>query len=252
MEWYEDPRQKIKTPSVTRSTCMPHRPSLRSHQGRTPESGCVSLEKISESSNNSRPVRLGETAIPALKVSIQEPSILNCQLSDSSSDAPAYAVQGILDTGEGRVMILCFDDTGRCGANSTIARFFRALEKHDREKQIVYYQPRHSPESAPTTSVHAANTVASTIDEAFALHLDDHVKEGYQFIDLRIWFFQSIFSLRSFALTPSAAHMARVVAVSTIIHSGLTDLIVIVNGNVSAGLLTDDGAHICGEILGVE
>ncbi|KIL60381.1 hypothetical protein M378DRAFT_130749 [Amanita muscaria Koide BX008] len=86
--------------------------------------------------------------------------------------------------GEGRVMILCFDGTGnKFGAvNSNIVRFFRALQKDDRKKQIVYYQPGIGTYTKRTFITHAANTVASTLDQAVALHLDDHVKEGYQFI----------------------------------------------------------------------
>ncbi|KAM6494616.1 Uncharacterized alpha/beta hydrolase domain (DUF2235) domain containing protein [Amanita muscaria] len=92
-------------------------------------------------------------------------------------------------------MILCFDGTGNntspvrlfhlvltFSQNSNIVRFFRALQKDDRKKQIVYYQPGIGTYNKRTFITHSANTIVSTVDAAIALHLDDHVKEGYQFI----------------------------------------------------------------------
>ncbi|KAM6494621.1 Uncharacterized alpha/beta hydrolase domain (DUF2235) domain containing protein [Amanita muscaria] len=104
------------------------------------------------------------------------------QLSDSLSP-----VDPVHESGEGRVMILCFDGTGNqfgtFSQNSNVVRFIRALQKDDRKKQTVYYQPGIGSYNKYDTYVtHAGNTVESAVDVAIALTLNAHVKEGYQFI----------------------------------------------------------------------
>ncbi|KIL60376.1 hypothetical protein M378DRAFT_923486 [Amanita muscaria Koide BX008] len=102
------------------------------------------------------------------------------QLSDFLSP-----VDPVHESGEGRVMILCFDGTGnQFGThNSNVVRFIRALQKDDRKKQTVYYQPGIGSYNKYDTYVtHAGNTVESAVDVAIALTLNAHVKEGYQFI----------------------------------------------------------------------
>ncbi|KAK2467677.1 hypothetical protein APHAL10511_000532 [Amanita phalloides] len=83
-----------------------------------------------------------------------------------------------------RTIVLCFDGTGnKFGQeNSNVVRFFRALVKNRRHEQIVYYQPGIGTYNKRAFITHTVSTLASAIDSAIALHLDDHVKEGYKFI----------------------------------------------------------------------
>ncbi|TFK69782.1 hypothetical protein BDN72DRAFT_767566 [Pluteus cervinus] len=83
---------------------------------------------------------------------------------------------------KGRTIVCCFDGTGnKFGENSNVVRFFRALKK-DSPEQLVYYQPGIGTytKRQPLTSVFS--TFLSRVDEAVALYLNDHVKEGYRFI----------------------------------------------------------------------
>ena len=77
-------------------------------------------------------------------------------------------------------------------------RFFRALKKDYRESKLAYYQVLFAPSTVYDRSAlngcvlqagigtynkrqfitHTLSTAASVIDQAVALHLNDHVKEG--------------------------------------------------------------------------
>jgi uncharacterized protein (DUF2235 family) len=46
----------------------------------------------------------------------------------------------------------------------------------------VYYQPGIGTYNKRAFITHTMSTISSKLDAAVALHLDDHVKEGYQFI----------------------------------------------------------------------
>ncbi|KAF9006968.1 hypothetical protein BDQ17DRAFT_251332 [Cyathus striatus] len=83
-----------------------------------------------------------------------------------------------------RILILCFDGTGnKFGEeNSNIVRFFRSLKKDQPDKQLVYYQPGIGTYNERQFFTRTFSTVASTLDQGIALHLDEHAKEGYQFI----------------------------------------------------------------------
>ncbi|KAF8623792.1 hypothetical protein AX17_007295 [Amanita inopinata Kibby_2008] len=82
-----------------------------------------------------------------------------------------------------RTMVLCFDGTGnKFGTNSNVVRFFRALIKDRLGEQVVYYQPGIGTYNKRAFITHTMNTISSALDAGIALHLDDHVKEGYQFI----------------------------------------------------------------------
>ncbi|KAF8630035.1 hypothetical protein AX15_003145 [Amanita polypyramis BW_CC] len=83
-----------------------------------------------------------------------------------------------------RALVLCFDGTSNKFENeSNVARFYKALRKDCRDKQIGYYQPgigTHEDRSFIIT--HTMRTLQSAFDSALALYLEDHVKDGYQFI----------------------------------------------------------------------
>ncbi|KAF8630027.1 hypothetical protein AX15_003142 [Amanita polypyramis BW_CC] len=82
-----------------------------------------------------------------------------------------------------RVMVVCFDGTGnKFGENSNVVRFFRALRKDKRKEQIVYYQPGIGTYNKRAFITQTMNTVSTALDSAIALHLDDHVKDGYKYI----------------------------------------------------------------------
>jgi uncharacterized protein (DUF2235 family) len=88
------------------------------------------------------------------------------------------------DETKGRILILCFDGTGnKFGEeNSNVVRFFRALVKNKRKQQLVYYQPGIGTYNKRTFMTHTMDTLSSKLDEAIATGIDDHVKQGYQFI----------------------------------------------------------------------
>ncbi|KAF8235866.1 hypothetical protein L208DRAFT_1391671 [Tricholoma matsutake] len=82
-----------------------------------------------------------------------------------------------------RNIILCFDGTGnKFGENSSVVRFFHALVKDNPEKQLVYYQPGIGTYNKRQFITRTVSVIASVIDQGVALHLNDHVKEGYQFV----------------------------------------------------------------------
>ncbi|KAL4253631.1 hypothetical protein ABKN59_003424 [Abortiporus biennis] len=84
---------------------------------------------------------------------------------------------------EPRNIVLCFDGTGnKFGQeNSNVVRFFRALQK-DGPRQIIYYQPGIGTYNKRQFFTRTFSTLASYLDQAVALHLNDHVKEGYKFL----------------------------------------------------------------------
>ncbi|KAF8630318.1 hypothetical protein AX15_002991 [Amanita polypyramis BW_CC] len=85
---------------------------------------------------------------------------------------------------KGRTIILCFDGTGnKFGEeNSNVVRFFRALVKNKRKDQLVYYQPGIGTYNKRAFITRTITALASKFDAAVALHLDDHVKDGYKYI----------------------------------------------------------------------
>lgn len=82
-----------------------------------------------------------------------------------------------------RNIILCFDGTGnKFGEhNSNVIHLFRALVKKD-PRQLVYYQPGIGTYMEHHYFTRSASYLASVIDQGIALDLNDHVKEGYQYI----------------------------------------------------------------------
>ncbi|KAF8325512.1 hypothetical protein F5887DRAFT_248465 [Amanita rubescens] len=95
----------------------------------------------------------------------------------SSSDTPSKVDKG-------RVMILCLDGTGSKPGkrDSNVARFFHALKKDVREKQIVYYQPGLGTYSKHSFFSETIDIVSTVLDLAIALNLNDHIKNGYTFV----------------------------------------------------------------------
>ncbi|TFK40588.1 hypothetical protein BDQ12DRAFT_601197 [Crucibulum laeve] len=82
-----------------------------------------------------------------------------------------------------RTLILCFDGTGnKFGENSNVVRFFQALKKDNAEEQLGYYQAGIGTYTKRQFITKTATWISTKLDEAFALHLNDHVKEGYQFL----------------------------------------------------------------------
>ncbi|TFK47854.1 hypothetical protein OE88DRAFT_1738368 [Heliocybe sulcata] len=104
------------------------------------------------------------------------------------------------DEQQGRYLCLCFDGTGnKFGENSNVVRFFRAIKKDIPNVQIPYYQVwtnssilRLYELNGMKAGVGTYNkrqfhtrtltAVASVLDQAVALHLNDHVKDGYKFL----------------------------------------------------------------------
>ncbi|KDR69939.1 hypothetical protein GALMADRAFT_160118 [Galerina marginata CBS 339.88] len=66
--------------------------------------------------------------------------------------------------------------------NSNVVRLFRALRKHQPERQLVYYQPGVGTYNDCKFITTTVSNLASALDKGIAMHLGDHVKEGYQFI----------------------------------------------------------------------
>ncbi|KAF5376139.1 hypothetical protein D9615_007706 [Tricholomella constricta] len=82
-----------------------------------------------------------------------------------------------------RNIILCFDGTGnKFGENSNVVRFFHSLIKDDHDRQLVYYQPGIGTYNKRQFITRSASWLASVFDQGVALHIDDHVKEGYQYV----------------------------------------------------------------------
>ncbi|KAF8890658.1 hypothetical protein BD779DRAFT_1516285 [Infundibulicybe gibba] len=82
-----------------------------------------------------------------------------------------------------RTIILCFDGTGnKFGENSNVVRLFHALRKDKPEKQLVYYQPGIGTYNQRRFFTQTVSYCASVLDQAIAIHVHDHVKEGYQFV----------------------------------------------------------------------
>ncbi|RDB19651.1 hypothetical protein Hypma_013275 [Hypsizygus marmoreus] len=108
-----------------------------------------------------------------------------------------------------RNIILCFDGTGnKFGENSNVVRFFHALVKDNPERQLVYYQPGIGTYNQRQFITQTVSTIASAIDQGVALHINDHVKEGYQYI-MRNYRKGDKICLFGFS---RGAHTARVVA----------------------------------------
>ncbi|KAF8642929.1 hypothetical protein AX16_009317 [Volvariella volvacea WC 439] len=82
-----------------------------------------------------------------------------------------------------RTIVCCFDGTGnKFGENSNVVRFCTALRKDDPERQLVYYQPGIGTYNPRQFFTRTFSHLASVIDQGVALHLNDHVKDGYKFI----------------------------------------------------------------------
>ncbi|KDR69942.1 hypothetical protein GALMADRAFT_76620 [Galerina marginata CBS 339.88] len=108
-----------------------------------------------------------------------------------------------------RTIVLCFDGTGnKFGENSNVVRLFRALVKDKPDEQIVYYQPGVGTYNQRQFFTQTVSGLASALDKGVALHLNDHVKEGYQFI-MRNYRRGDKICLFGFS---RGAHTARVVA----------------------------------------
>ncbi|KAG5645630.1 hypothetical protein DXG03_005621 [Asterophora parasitica] len=108
-----------------------------------------------------------------------------------------------------RNIILCFDGTGnKFGENSNVVRFFHSLIKDEPDRQLVYYQPGIGTYNQRKFFTTVGSSIASTLDSGLALHLHDHVKEGYQYI-MRNYRKGDRISLFGFS---RGAHTARVVA----------------------------------------
>ncbi|KAF7978376.1 hypothetical protein HWV62_753 [Athelia sp. TMB] len=83
------------------------------------------------------------------------------------------------DKSLGRTICLCFDGTGnKFGENSNIVRFFRALKKDDPDKQLAYYQAGIGTYHKRQYITKTFNYLSSALDQAVALDLNDHVKQG--------------------------------------------------------------------------
>lgn len=108
---------------------------------------------------------------------------LNSLLSDSD-DRLGYRKLQLPAPREPRTIVCCFDGTGnKFGEeNSNVVRFFKALNREKPEKQVVYYQPGIGTYNKRQFITKTASLIASTIDQALALHLNDHVMDGYRFI----------------------------------------------------------------------
>ncbi|KAF8797697.1 hypothetical protein BYT27DRAFT_7152322 [Phlegmacium glaucopus] len=83
-----------------------------------------------------------------------------------------------------RTIICCFDGTGnKFGeVNSNVLRLFKALEKDKPDEQLVYYQPGIASYNKRHLLARSFSYIATVVDQAIALHLNDHVKEGYKYI----------------------------------------------------------------------
>ncbi|KZT22378.1 hypothetical protein NEOLEDRAFT_1097787 [Neolentinus lepideus HHB14362 ss-1] len=66
--------------------------------------------------------------------------------------------------------------------NSNVVRFFRSLKKDNPDVQIPYYQAGIGTYNKRQFHTRTLTTVASALDQAVALHLNDHVKDGYKFL----------------------------------------------------------------------
>ncbi|EPQ54047.1 hypothetical protein GLOTRDRAFT_139460 [Gloeophyllum trabeum ATCC 11539] len=100
---------------------------------------------------------------------------------------------------QSRTLCLCFDGTGnKFGEttfvaiarvvrliqhqNSNVVRFFRALIKDNPEQQLPYYQAGIGTYNKREFHTRTLTHLSSALDQAVALHLNDHVKDGYTFL----------------------------------------------------------------------
>ncbi|KAJ6570566.1 hypothetical protein DFH09DRAFT_1277652 [Mycena vulgaris] len=83
-----------------------------------------------------------------------------------------------------RTLVLCFDGTGGQfdSQNSNVVQFFSTLDKGDRAKQMVYYQPGIGTDTAPRTTNPLGKRVSKFLDEMVAWNLHAHVMGGYEFL----------------------------------------------------------------------
>ncbi|GLB44632.1 putative uncharacterized alpha/beta hydrolase domain (DUF2235) [Lyophyllum shimeji] len=108
----------------------------------------------------------------------------------------ALTTQGQSTSPSSRNIILCFDGTGN------------KFGEDQPERQLVYYQPGIGTYNKRQFITRTASTISSAVDQGVALHINDHVKEGYQFI-MRNYRKGDKISLFGFS---RGAHTARVVA----------------------------------------
>ncbi|QRV86492.1 choline transport protein [Ceratobasidium sp. AG-Ba] len=83
-----------------------------------------------------------------------------------------------------RTLVLCFDGTTNVydDHNTNIVKLFTLLEKDNRDKQMVYYQPGVGTYAPPGIFMPASIAIAKVLDQGIALYLDKHVMGGYEFL----------------------------------------------------------------------
>ncbi|KAH9947605.1 hypothetical protein B0H21DRAFT_323664 [Amylocystis lapponica] len=82
-----------------------------------------------------------------------------------------------------RTLILCFDGTADQydGTNTNVVKLYSLLNK-DESQQLCYYQPGVGTYINPGLVSPLFQWAAKVMDEAFAWYLDEHVRQGYQFL----------------------------------------------------------------------
>jgi len=83
-----------------------------------------------------------------------------------------------------RTLVVCFDGTGDQfdADNSNIVQLVSLLKKHDRSKQMVYYQSGIGTYTSPKVHSPMTSKMSLTLDMMFAWNLDAHVMSGYEFL----------------------------------------------------------------------
>ncbi|KAH9922868.1 uncharacterized protein BXZ73DRAFT_51265 [Epithele typhae] len=84
-----------------------------------------------------------------------------------------------------RTLVLCFDGTSNQfdGENTNVVKFYSLLKKDDStQQQLCYYQPGVGTYFNPGVVSPLFQWCAKILDEAFAWYLDEHVRQGYQFL----------------------------------------------------------------------
>ncbi|CAE6520183.1 unnamed protein product [Rhizoctonia solani] len=83
-----------------------------------------------------------------------------------------------------RTLVLCFDGTTNIfdETNTNVVKLFSLLERDNREKQMVYYQPGIGTYVPPGMILPITLKLAKIADQGIALYLDKHVMGGYEFL----------------------------------------------------------------------
>jgi len=100
----------------------------------------------------------------------------------NSIPTPGTAPSGV--TRKPRTLVLCFDGTAsEYSSNITnVIKLYSLLRKNNAEEQLCYYQAGIGTYFAPGVVLPIFRWAASTLDEAFAWYLYQHVIDGYTFL----------------------------------------------------------------------